>query len=306
MPVCPVTSATHWYDTFPTPMCCGHLDATRRVLIRRFSGIDGKIDQPALHDDVLAMHLGGPKRVTRWHGRRSDVRDVEVGSLTLMPAFQAYRWDTQGPIDFAHVTLSHGLLNQVAMDEFDRDPSDLRLRDGIGIHAPLIEHIFRALLVDVERPQPGRLYRDGLLIALSYNLLKDQSSLGAATTLRSPGDRPRGTTRGGLAGWQLRRVIDYMTERLAEDISLSDLIILTSLSRAQFFRSFKQSTGVSPHLYLTDLRVSQAKRLLEKSDLPIGEVSRAVGLGPSHLCTAFKHRGGLSPRSFRQSLTSIS
>jgi AraC-like DNA-binding protein len=52
---------------------------------------------------------------------------------------------------------------------------------------------------------------------------------------------------------------------------------LSYISRAQFFRTFKQSTGLSPHRFLVRLRINQAKALLETSDISIGDLSRATG-----------------------------
>ena len=144
---------------------------------RRFRDIAPDIDQPPLRENLLAIHLGGAKRVTRLRGRNREAHDVEQGSVTVMPALTPDRWSTQGPVDFAHLTLSLGLLRQVAVEEFDRDPCDLQLVDRVGHRDALTETCFGALLPDMARPQPGRLFRGSLLSAISFSLVQQCSTL---------------------------------------------------------------------------------------------------------------------------------
>ena len=61
-----------------------------RALVARFRDIDGRIGQPALDRTVLAVHLGGPKRVIRRQGAHVLDVDVTKNSLTLMPEGEAF------------------------------------------------------------------------------------------------------------------------------------------------------------------------------------------------------------------------
>lgn len=59
--------------------------------------------------------------------------------------------------------------------------------------------------------------------------------------------------------------------------------------------------SVSDHLL--NLRMVEARRLLETSDLPIREIASAVGYAdPAHFTRAFKRTAGLSPRTYRRRL----
>ena len=264
-------------------------------VLRRFRDIAPDIDQPPLRENLLAIHLGGAKRIIRLQGRNREVHDVEQGSITVMPALTPGRWSTQGTVDFAHLTLSPGLLRQVAVEEFDREPRDLQLIDRVGHRDALIEACFGALLCDMERPQPGQLYREGLLTAISFNLVRHCSTL-------SPGTRPpTPPARGGLASWQLRRVMDYMHANLARDISIDgELVQLTGLSRAQFFRAFGQSVGCSPNAYLGQLRMRQAMQLLQATDMTMALVAAAVGLSRAQLADGFRRSFRISPTAYRR------
>ena len=50
--------------------------------------------------------------------------------------------------------------------------------------------------------------------------------------------------RGGLAGWQEKKVAQYIEEHLSEDVPLPALAELVGLSPYHFARAFKQSFGL--------------------------------------------------------------
>jgi len=123
------------------------------------------------------------------------------------------------------------------------------------------------------------------------------------------GARPAETTtapeigRGGLPGWRLRRVVDFMTENLARDLDVDALVSRCGLSRAQFFRAFRQSTGQTPHRYLVGLRLDQARDLLESSNMPVADVARAVGMGSNAgFARLFRQRFGDQPARYRRAI----
>jgi len=60
----------------------------------------------------------------------------------------------------------------------------------------------------------------------------------------------------GLDRTTLKRVSTYIEEHLAEDLALAELAAVTSLSPYHFARLFKASTGVSPHQYVIQRRMS--------------------------------------------------
>ena len=120
-----------------------------------------------------------------------------------------------------------------------------------------------------------------------------------ANDVRAPVD----IGRGGLPGWRLRRVVDFMTEHLGRDIGVEELVGRCGLSRAQFFRAFRQSTGQTPHRYLVGLRLDRAKRMLESEDLSVGDVARAVGMGANAgFARLFQQRFGVQPARYRRSI----
>jgi len=105
-----------------------------------------------------------------------------------------------------------------------------------------------------------------------------------------------------LSPGAMRRVREYVEVHLAESIDLSMLAGVAGLSVHHFARQFKQSAGVTPHVYLTQKRVERAQEMLIQTDLPLAEIAFAVGFfDQGHLARHFRHLLGKTPREFRWS-----
>ena len=93
---------------------------------------------------------------------------------------------------------------------------------------------------------------------------------------------------------------DYFEAHYAEDVSLGTLAQLTGLSPFYFLRTFRSATGLTPHAYVTQVRVAQAKRLL-LTGLPLTQVALDTGFGDqSHFTRRFKQIVGVAPGQYRR------
>ncbi|WP_211101524.1 AraC family transcriptional regulator [Niveispirillum sp. SYP-B3756] len=111
--------------------------------------------------------------------------------------------------------------------------------------------------------------------------------------------------RGGLAPWQLRRVLRMMGN-LAGDHGLADLARECGISVGHFSRAFKQSAGMSPHQWLLERRVAQARHLLATSPSPIAEIAQQCGFADqSHLTRVFERITGTTPGRWRRQLPGV-
>jgi AraC family transcriptional regulator len=107
---------------------------------------------------------------------------------------------------------------------------------------------------------------------------------------------------GGLSPTQLKLVMDYINDRLAQELGLEELAAIAQLSAYHFCRSFKRSTGFTPHQYVIRQRVERAKRLLKEGKLGIAGVAVACGFThQSHLNRHFKRLTGVTPKKFSNS-----
>jgi AraC family transcriptional regulator len=103
--------------------------------------------------------------------------------------------------------------------------------------------------------------------------------------------------RGGLAGWQRKRVVDFIEQHLSETITLSTLAAMVQLSPFHFARAFKQTLGLPPHRYHMSRRIERAKALL--ADRSVTEVAVAVGYAEtSSFSSRFRRATGISPSNF--------
>jgi len=150
-----------------------------------------------------------------------------------------------------------------------------------------------------------------LLQTASYEVERDRgaarASIARATSLlqvevdrrsAQPGEEP---AAGGLAGWQIRRVIAFVEQRLSTTIRVDDLSAIAQLSVSYFARAFKKTFGEAPHAYIVRRRVARARHLMLTTDTPLCEVAVAAGLADqAHLCRLFRKVTGMSPAAWRR------
>ncbi len=99
----------------------------------------------------------------------------------------------------------------------------------------------------------------------------------------------------------IEEVLTYISMHIEQSLSVEDLARRANLSPYYFSRLFKQSTGFSPHEYMLNHRVANAKYLLRTTDFPIKKVASCCGFSTaSSFCTNFKKRVGSSPLQYRE------
>ena len=110
-----------------------------------------------------------------------------------------------------------------------------------------------------------------------------------------------GSTRGGLAAWQVVRVRAYVDSNLHRTIHIRDLSAVARRSPAHFSRKFKLAVGESPHAYVVRRRLERACHLMMTSAEPLSEIALSVGFSDqAHLCRLFRQAFGQSPARWRR------
>ena len=88
------------------------------------------------------------------------------------------------------------------------------------------------------------------------------------------------------------------------DFQVTAALTDTGYSKDHVRRCFCQATGMTPHAYLTDIRIRYAKRLLcqkETAKLPISEVAMLSGYyDPDYFCRVFRAKTGRTPTAYQQ------
>lgn len=150
-----------------------------------------------------------------------------------------------------------------------------------------------ALALQQELSNPGfsgqLLYLDSLLTTLYTHLLRHYST-----------KEPIQVLPGNLSLTTLNRVEEYIEAHLAEDLSLKQLATIAQISPNYFLTKFKESRGITPHQYIIQQRISQAKKLI-LAGKPLVETADLVGFtDQSHLTRYFKRIVGVTPKQFLQ------
>lgn len=98
----------------------------------------------------------------------------------------------------------------------------------------------------------------------------------------------------------VERAKKYMHDNFRKDISLEDVSQKVDISSYYFSKIFKEETGENFIEYLTRLRMEEAKRLLEDTDVSIKEVCSEVGYSdPNYFSRSFKKYAGVTPTEAR-------
>lgn len=170
------------------------------------------------------------------------------------------------------------------------DDTQIELRSQLKVHDPLIQQIALALKTElVTACEDSQLYADSMATALGVHLLRRYGVKNAVKEYR-----------GGLTNYQLKIVIDYIQEHLDNNLNLDLLASLIHISSHYFACLFKQSTGTSPHKYITNCRLEKAKLLLRQKNLAIAFVCQEVGFkNQSHFTRVFRQHYQITPKAYQ-------
>lgn|GEM_PF-1323167 len=115
------------------------------------------------------------------------------------------------------------------------------------------------------------------------------------------GNDEASAARGGLAGWQERRAIAFMQERLDQSFPVAAVAEACGLSVNHFSRAFRRSLGKPPHRWLLDQRIEKARELLRDESLPLADIALACGFAEqSHFTRVFARIAGMPPGAWRR------
>jgi len=99
---------------------------------------------------------------------------------------------------------------------------------------------------------------------------------------------------------RIAKVIDYLEQNFSDKIYLDHLAELSFMSTRNFQRVFKKAVGSSPSLYLMQIRLQKARRLLRETEKPISEIAIETGFGDvNYFIKCFKKANEITPVKFR-------
>lgn len=219
----------------------------------------------------------------QWHHEqysKGDIAIVAAGEL-----FPRVKIDRRVPL--LEIFLSPDIL----LKGIGANSAKVQLQSNFRLRDPLIQHMGLALKTELELAgKDSKLYADSMATALGAHLLQRYGCQNSVVK----------QYRGGLAPYQLKRIIEYIQNHLDTDLTLNKLASLIAISPHYFASLFKQSTGLSPHKYITQCRLEKAKTLLRDSDLAIAFICLEVGFkNQSHFTRVFRQHFHITPKAYR-------
>jgi AraC family transcriptional regulator len=259
----------------------------------RFTNVD--VELPSLGVPAFGINYGPDMRLERTL-RGRQVRGIgNPGHLSLLPPDDPSRWLFDKPGDIMLVILNRTYLDAAIETASGRSPASVEIMPQFTIRDLTLERIAHQLLNKISDPAfDGKLRTECLAQELAEHILQAHTSL----DLRPP-SRPH-----TMSPNRLKRAEDFIGANLGQDMSLQDIANAAGMSLFHFAKVFKRATGRSPHQYLTERRMLQARSLLHDGRLSVGEVASAVGLSQNRFGIVFKRMMRMTPSKFREVLNS--
>jgi AraC family transcriptional regulator len=90
-----------------------------------------------------------------------------------------------------------------------------------------------------------------------------------------------------------------MHDHIHRHIALDELSNVARVSRFQFIRLFRASTGLTPMKYLESRRIEFARKQIRENNMPMAEIAVAAGfVDQSHFIKRFRQHAGCTPAQY--------
>lgn len=98
----------------------------------------------------------------------------------------------------------------------------------------------------------------------------------------------------------IKKVLVFIQEEYASPLSLEDMAAKVNMSREYFCRRFSELMHMPPFEYLLRVRIENSCRLLNGTDMAIGEAATKCGFNSfSYFSKIFRRVAGCTPREYR-------
>jgi AraC family transcriptional regulator len=167
------------------------------------------------------------------------------------------------------------------------------IRHAAGIGDDVIDQIGRSFLCELTvETAASRVYVETASLMLAARLLQKYGDSGARA--------PTESGRHNLDHMRLRRVLDYIAANIQDDIVLADLAGIAGYSPFHFARKFTLAMGISPHRYISRIRLDNAMAELAVGKLPLAEIAlNAQFSSQASFTRAFHRATGTTPKEYR-------
>jgi AraC family transcriptional regulator len=251
---------------------------------------------PAVAEPLIVWVLSGTAVVEEREVNGTwSANEVKVGDFFLTNSAAPYelRWRETGQASFQvmHLYLGLPLLDRATKDVLGQAAYRPSFREVSGEKDQQLSMLLEQFRQELtNQREPSSLLVQGVAQCLAVHILRHY---------RAENDEVARRAR-ALPAFKLRRVTEFMRDRLSDDFNLKRLAREAGMSEFHFSRMFKQATTFSPSQFFIRLRMTEAKRLLRETDRSVIDIGLDVGYSsPSHFAQVFRREAGVSPTDYR-------
>jgi AraC family transcriptional regulator len=255
----------------------------------RYGALD--VIVPPVRDFTIVSYCRGTTLMERRCEGAWAKTHCAPGDVSLLTRSQRSHWHWTEEIEVSHVYLSENLVSGICAEVTDRCIADVRLQDVLKSYDPIVTAAVASITREAQQQAlGGTLYAEAVATQLTVHLLRKYASV----TFREP------SGKGRLSPAQVRRLTEYIDNRLHEQLNLETLAAVAGVGVWTFTRHFRASFGRTPHAYIIERRVDRARRLLAQSCLPIKEVASVCGFADqAHMTRIFQTHLRTTPALLR-------
>ncbi len=219
----------------------------------------------------------------------------KTGAIWLSPAGVGKEIVITAPIpQTMHLYLPTALFDRLK-DDFNLPLAPAHsIRHAVGISDDVIDQIGRSVLSELTVETAASLvYVEAASLTHAARLLQKHCDSGACASTESFAH--------SLDHIRLRRVLDYIAANIGDDITLVNLAGIAGYSPFHFARKFTLAMGISPHRYISRIRLENAMAELAAGKLALAQIALNAHFSSQASFTRASHRAtGMTPKEYRR------